>query len=156
MSKVFPLTQSAKREYFSILLVTGCSGHLRSTLTKMALISPSTACPSLLKHSQTPHSGWRDPRGETEGARDGAAGRGRLSFYTASLSLMRGPAGRPFSHLQHFHSDYLGPRALTEIQRQSERVDSEPEGLTTAIQNNIQSFKKTYCSERELKAYFCS
>ena len=39
-------------------------------------------------------------------------------FYTASLSLMWGPAGRPFSHLPCLHSDYLGPQLLTEIQRQ--------------------------------------
>lgn len=54
----------------------------------------------------------------TVGVRDGVAGRNRLSFYMASLSLMRGPAGRPFSHLPHFNSDYFGPQALTEAQRQ--------------------------------------
>lgn len=39
-----PVNPICKNWVFSILLVTGCSGHLRSSLTKMALISPSTAC----------------------------------------------------------------------------------------------------------------
>lgn len=49
------------------------------------------------------------------GGRNGAVGRGQLSFYTVSLSLMRSPAGQPFSHLPYFHSDYLGPQALREV-----------------------------------------
>lgn len=109
-----PVNPIHRKGVYLILLVTGCSGHLRYALTKMALIGPSTTCPTL----STSGGGIRGKQGNTVGVRDVAAGRSPLSFYMASLSLMRSSVGHPFSHLPHFHSDYLGPQALTEIQRQ--------------------------------------
>lgn len=88
-----PVNQICVKGVFLILLVTGCFGHLRSALTKMALISPST-CPALL-HSQTPYldgQNWKQT-GQDSGS-EGWSGRSRPPLFLYSIVKFNVRPGR--------------------------------------------------------------
>lgn len=77
-----PVNPKCRKGVFSILWVTGSVGHLRTVLTKMALISLSTARPIHPNAFMMRSAGARQ--------RDWAVVWWQLSFYTPSLNLMCG------------------------------------------------------------------
>lgn len=81
-----PVNPICRKGVFSILLVTGSVGHLRTVLTKMALISLSTARPI------HPNTFMMRSAGQDSESEQWCGGNWQLSFYTASLNLMCGPA----------------------------------------------------------------